>query len=299
MADPKNANNANAWYYKGKIYAELARQDSTGTLTYDAAKEAFDAFKKYQELDAKNVMMTLEQNVGLFSLFDMYYNQGVKKYNAKDYVGAFEKMKNALEVESYISKKGFSYNTYTPPALDTQLLNLTASAAYLAKKEDESIPYWEKLADAKLGTKEYKEVYGLLGQYYLNKGNQQKADQYISTGRQLFPDDDYWVSLEFGNVPTSDTLKRLARYEQLTQKYPNNYPLALDYSTELFNYAYTFDKKPADYAARQERVQNAIAKALAIKSTAFANYIMAQHIYNQIYDLDDDLRKVRGTTPAI
>ena len=83
LADPKNANNANAWYYKGKIYAELARQDSTGTLTYDAAKEAFDAFKKYQELDAKNVMMTLEQNVGLFSLFDMYYNQGVKKIQRK------------------------------------------------------------------------------------------------------------------------------------------------------------------------------------------------------------------------
>ncbi|HJW15773.1 MAG TPA: hypothetical protein VJ499_01555, partial [Flavisolibacter sp.] len=73
LADPKNQTNANAWYYKGKVYTELARQDSTGTLTYDAKKEAYDAFKKYQELEPKNTRMVLDQNVGLFSLYDMYY----------------------------------------------------------------------------------------------------------------------------------------------------------------------------------------------------------------------------------
>src|SRR5436853_59217 len=81
LEDPKNQNNANAWYYKGKIYAELARRDSTGTLTYDAPGQAFEAFKKYQELEPKNTLMTLEQNVGLFQLYDQYYNRGVKLYN--------------------------------------------------------------------------------------------------------------------------------------------------------------------------------------------------------------------------
>src|SRR6478672_11588121 len=90
LADPKNQNNANAYYYKGKIYAELARQDSTGKLTYDAGREAFDAFKKYQQLDQKNIMMTLDQNVGLFQLYDLYYNSGIKNYNAKDYVKAYD-----------------------------------------------------------------------------------------------------------------------------------------------------------------------------------------------------------------
>src|SRR5690349_12176432 len=85
LAEPKNQNVANAWYYKGKIYAELARQDSTGKLGFDAGKEAFDAFKKYQQMDAKNLMMTLDQNVGLFQLYDLYYNKGIKEYNNKDY----------------------------------------------------------------------------------------------------------------------------------------------------------------------------------------------------------------------
>jgi tetratricopeptide (TPR) repeat protein len=298
LADPKNANNANAWYYKGKVYAELARQDSTGSLAYDAQAQAFDAFKKYQELDPKNVMMTLDQNVGLFTLYDLYYNQGVKKYNAKDYAAAFDKMKNALEVENYIAKKGYSYNNFSFPALDTQLINLTASAAYLAKKEDEAIPYFEQLANAKIKDKEYREIYGLLVEYYTKKGDQQKADKYLAIGRELFPDNDYWISLEFGNIPVEDTAKRLARYEYMLQKYPDNYALALDYATELFNYTYTFEKKPADYTARQEKLQKALEKTLSIQSTAFANYIMAQHIYNEIYDLDDALRLVRGTTPA-
>ncbi len=298
LADPKNATNANAWYYKGKIYTELARQDSTGSLTYDAQKEAFDAFKKYQELDTKNTMMILDQNVGLFSLYDLYYNQGVKKYNAKDYAIAYDKMKNALAIENYVTKKGYSYNGFSFPVLDTQLINLTASAAYLAKKEDEAIPYFEQLANAKISSKEYREIYALLAEYYLKKNNSEKADQYLALGRQLFPDNDYWVALEFGNIPASDTAKRLARYEQMLQKHPDNYALALDYATELFNYTYTYDKKPADYTARQERVQNALTKALSLQSTAFANYIMSQHLYNQIYDLDDALRAVRGSTPA-
>lgn len=298
LADPKNATNANAWYYKGKIYAELARQDSTNALTYDARQQAFEAFKKYQELDPKNVMMTLDQNVGLFSLYDLYYNQGVKKYNAKDFTGAFDNMKHAVELENYIAKKGYSYNGFSFPAMDTQLLNLTASAAYLAKKEDESIPYFEQLANAKLKDKEFKEVYGLLAEYYTKKNDQQKADQYIALGRQLFPDNDYWTALEFGNIPSEDTLKRIARYEQLLQKYPDNYALSLDYATELFNYTYTSEKRPADYAARQEKLQKALEKAISLQSTPFANYIMAQHIYNEIYDLDDALRAVRGNTPA-
>jgi hypothetical protein len=66
----------------------------------------------------------------------------------------------------------------------------------------------------------------------------------------------------------------------------------------LFNYTYTYDKKPSDYTARQAKLQAALEKVIAIQSTAFANYIMAQHVYNEIYDMDDALRLVRGTTAA-
>ena len=142
LTDPKHAADSKVWFYKGKVYTALAAQDTANTLGFDANREGFEAFKKYQEMDPKNTLMILDQNVGLFQAFDIYYNQGVKAYNAKDYSLAYEKMKNALDVQKYIRDKGYSYNNFSFPALDTTLVNLTASSAYLAKKESESIPYF-------------------------------------------------------------------------------------------------------------------------------------------------------------
>lgn len=333
MAEPKNQNNAKAWYWKGKVYTELARLDSTGSLTYDAGKEAFDAYKKYQQLDPKNILMTLEQNLGLFQLYDLYYNQGIRFYNKKDYTHSFDKMKVAAELEDYISTRGYIYNGFQFPKLDTQLVNLTASAAYLAKKEDEAIPYWEKIADAKVQDKDYRDVYSTLADYYLRKNNPQKADKYLSLGKELFPDNDYWTAIEFGdpgkehkaeleklrddlNAATTDAAKkdlqakinvledkmnteRFAKYETMVQKYPTSYPLTVDYAIEYFNYTYGNEKKPSDYLARQEKTGTMLAKAISLDpNSAIANYVMAQHVYNQIYDLEDAQRAIKGTGAA-
>ncbi len=297
MTDPRNQSDASAWYYKGKIYSSLAQQDSTNSLDYDAPGIAFEAFKKYQEMDAKNTLMILEQNVGLFQLYDLYYNRGVKNYNDKDYAAAFEKMKKALEVEDYIRSKDFSFGNFSFPALDTQLVNLTASSAYLAKKESEAIPYFEKIADARVGGKEYKEVYALLVDYYVRNNNNEKADKYLNIGRDLYPDNDYWVSVEFGS-PGDDIEARFKRYEAMLKKYPENYTLAMDYAIELFNYTYSYDSKPADYDARVAKTGEALERALKANSTSTANFVMSQHVYNQIYDIEDALRAIRGTTAA-
>src|SRR5438094_2182662 len=63
LADPKGQKSANAWYYKGVVYNELAKDSSKDNSAYRA--EAYEAFKKSQELDPKNVMGELEQNVRL------------------------------------------------------------------------------------------------------------------------------------------------------------------------------------------------------------------------------------------
>lgn len=298
MADPKNANNATAFYWKGKIHTYYAQTDTAGTLTYDASKEAFDAYKKTLEIDPKNVSMTLDQNMGFFQLFDMHYNRGIKKYNTKNYDAAFSDLQKAVSLQDYIKSKNFVLSNYTPPALDTQLINLTASAAYLAKKEDAAIAYFERLANAKLSTPEFKEVYALLAQYYMKKNDQANIDKYIGIGKQLYKDDDYWLSLEFGNVGTDKDAK-LKRYEEMLQKYPDNKTLALDYAIELFNNTYVWEKKPADYTARQAKLQTALDKALALNAeSGLARFIESQHYYSQIFDLEDARRGLVGNAPA-
>lgn len=298
LADPKNANNANAYFYKAQISQYYAQTDSAGTLNYDASKEAFDAYQKVLQLDPKNALMTIDQNLGLFRLFDMHYNRGIKQYNNKNYDAAFTQFQKALAMQEYIKSKNFSLQTYTPPALDTQLINLTASSAYLAKKQDESIPYFEKLANAKIASPEFKEVYALIAQHYQKKGDEANMSKYIGLGRELYKDEDYWLSIEFGNVG-NDHAAKLKRYEEMLQKYPNNAPLSLDYAIELFNNTYVWDKKPDDYAARQAKLQTALDKALAQNpNSALAHFIASQHYYTQVFDLEDARRAIAGNTPA-
>jgi len=329
LADSKNQGKANPWYYKGKVYAELARMDTSGTYKQDLSKEAFEAFKKYQQLEPKNTLMLLDQNVGLFQLYDMHYNRGIKNYNKKDYTGAFNDFRAAIEVGAYTREKGFDYNGFKVPELDTTLVNLAATAAYMAKDEEQAIAYYEKLANARLKDKEFREVYGMLAEHYLKK-NDPKADKYLQLGKELFPDENYWISLEFGDVASKEQEeieklraqleqasnkkdieekinklemsakeKRAARYEEMIRKYPTNALLTLDYAIEMFNNTYSYEKKPADYTARQEKLRKALEQAIQVQpNSSLANYVMSQHIYNEVYDLEEQLRAVRGTTPA-
>lgn len=298
LADPKNQSQSALWYWKGNVYSQIAKNDTLNKLSFDAANEAFIAYKKYQELDAKNVLMTLEQNLGLFMLRDVYANKGDYFWNQKDYAKAYHNYKNALQVEEYITKKGFTYNNFSYPALDTALVRYTAAAAYSAKMQDEAVPYFERLADAKIKDKDYKDIYGLLVQYHQGKGNTAKADKYLALGKELFPDNEYWLGIEIGELG-NDKEKRLARLEEMAKKYPDNAALALDYAIELRNWTYIYDQKPADYKARQERYFAALQKGVqANPQSELAAYLLAEHHYIQLADIEDELRAVRGTTPA-
>ena len=333
LADPKNANDAGAYYYKGIIQGYFAQTDSAGKLTYDASQEAFNAYKKALEIDPKNKYMMLDQNLGLFQLFDMHYNRGIKQYNNKTYEAAYTNFQRAIELQDYIKSKNFALQSYTPPALDTQLINLTASSAYLAKKEDVAIPYFERLANAKISSPDYKEIYALIAQYYLNKNDAANANKYLAMGKQLYNDDDYWLSLEFNTqelrgydkqvadlrsqvdkatgaektnlqkqmegVQEKQRAARLKRYEEMLQKYPDNAPLNLDYAIDLFNYTYVWEKKPADYTERQTKLQSALDKAVASNpNSGLAWFIASQHNYSQIFDMEDARRALTGNAPA-
>lgn len=292
--EKKNAFDPPAWYYKGRIYTEVVRQHDKSN--YGNLQEAFKSYKRYQELDPKNKMMQLNDNVDLFQLYDLSYNTAADYYNDKNYDLAYNHFKIALDVEEYIRKKGFSFQGKTFPALDTSLVNLTGSAAYLSNKEEEAIPYFERLATAKITGEDFKGVYALLYQHYTKKNDAVRAARYLNAGKEIFPDNDYWIKLELGNA--ADEKTRFARYDQLLQKYPGNFDLMMDYAVELFNYVYA-ELQPADFENRQNRLQTLLAKALSTDAnSALANFIMSQHVYNQVYDMEEALRGMKEDTPA-
>ncbi|MGV3528792.1 MAG: tetratricopeptide repeat protein [Flavisolibacter sp.] len=327
LNDPKNQSLPEAWYWKGKVYTELAQADSNNTLSYDAAHEAFEAYKKYQELDQKNLMMALEQNVGFFILQQVYAGKGQVYWNQKEYDKAYENFRKALEVEKYVKSKDFSYNNYSFPEVDTVLVRYTAAAAYSAKKEDEAMPYFEKLADAKIAESDYRDIYGLLVRYHNRKGNADKADKYLEIGKELFPDNDYWLSVEIADIAYQekelvDSLRSLlsssdsvqqenihgqldslnkiiankteSQYVQILEKNPKNAPIALDYAILLRNKALIWDRKPTDYQSRKSAYAKAINSAVTLDSnSALASFLLSEYYSINSADLEEEYRMTK------
>lgn len=295
LADPKGQKSPNAWYYKAVIYNALSKDTTKDNSAF--RKEAFDAYVKSLELDPKNVMGTLEQNVTLFDLHGQYLNSAIKAHNAKNYAAALENYKNAIAIQQYVNQKGFAYNNQSLPALDTAVSLYAGDAALQAKDTATGVQYLQQIADAKIGGKDYLQAYQILVDYYNRRGDQANAQKYAALGKELYPDNDYFTYYELSDPSLkADKAKLMAKYEDMLSRNPSDAGLSLDYAIELFNYTYGPDK-PSDYKAAQEKLTTAISKAVDLNKSAEANYLMVQNISNQIYDLQEAQRAIKGTKP--
>ena len=82
-------------------------------------------------------------------------------------------------------------------------------------------------------------------------------------------------------------------------KYPGKYVLSYNYAVELYNYIYAGDSKPADAAAAMEKLENALKQTLAAKKDyPEADVLMSRHLYNYMFDTQDEQRAIKGSTPA-
>lgn len=294
----KNAKKADGWFYKAYIYNAVSKDDKLKTSVADGKMESFNAYKRYLELDPKNIMGTLDQNVTLFDIYNGYFDMGAKFFNAKNFAEAFNSFRNAEMVQTYIAGKGFEYNGFKFPILDTSLVLNTAIAAMNAKKEDDAILYYQKLADAKLAGKEYQEIYKYLVEYYMKKKDAVAMKKYLDLGMQLFPADEYWIEVQLDDVNKDDKPAVFAKYEQVIGMYPGKYVLHYNYAVELFNYIYTSDKKPANAEELGGKMITQIEQALNINpKSADANMLLARHYYNQAFDFSDEAVRIKGTKP--
>ena len=299
LAKEKNAAKPDGWWYKGVVYNEIAKSEKYKALAPDGRMQAFEAFKKYYEMDPKAVRATLEQHVRLFDIYNGYFDMGVASFGASNFDDALKNFKNALAVEEYIAAKGYEYNGFKFPAFDTTLVQNIALSAYRAKKDDEAVVYYKKIADQKIAGKDNVDIYQLLIEYYTKKNDRATREQYLQLGRQLYPDDDRWYQIELDEVDAKDKKALFAKYEELMPKYPDKHIMLYNYAVELFNYTYAGDKKPADYKETQKKIESVLKTTMNVnKSYAEANVLMARHYYNVLYDVQDEMQAIKGTTAA-
>lgn len=298
LAKEKNQNKVDGWWYKGVVYNEIAKSDKYKSLAPDGRMEAFNAFKKYYELDPKAVRATLEQHVRLFDIYNQYFSMGVEGFNSSKFDDAYVNFKNAFGVEEYIASKGWEYNNFKFSAFDTALIQNIAISALKANKDDDAATYYRMIADQKIVGDDYLGVYDWLVKYYEKKGDNANKEKYFQLAKQLYPNI-AWYEEELKGIDQKDKKALFAKYEELLPKYPKEYYLYYNYAVELFNYADISDPRPADHKDAQAKLVNILNSTIDIdKTKPEANFLMAVHYYNMIYDIQDEQKAIKTNTPA-
>jgi hypothetical protein len=313
LAKEKNQSKADGWWFKGVIYNEIAKSDKFRNLVTDGRMEAFNAFKKYYELDQKAFRATLEQHVRLFDIYSGYFDMAINDFNSgvsadeakkegdaiKNYSDALRNFKNAQVVEEYIAGKGFEYNNFKFPDFDTTLHSNIAKSAYNAKKFDEAAAYNIKMAERRIASPDHILVYERLIEYYTGKKDIANKEKYLKLANELYPEETIWYKLELDEVNADDKKALFAKYDELCAKYPGKYELYYNYGVELFNYAYKAETKPADYSEIKKKIEVPLRKAVEIDNSRIeASYALSMHFYNVIYDLQEEQKTIKTNTPA-
>lgn len=302
LAVPKNANKAEAWYYKGYVYNQTSKDSTLSLADADALKiTAFEALKKYRELDPKSPLLTETNNSSLFDLYVGYYSElGVKAYLAKDPTVAYENFEKALAIHDYIFTNDLpGANNFKFSALDTTLVLYTAISANEAKQKDIAAKYYQKIVDADISDPQYIDAYQFLADYYKANKNKEAFSNVIEKGKKLYPtNNEYWIAMQIEEA--TDGVEKpglFTKYDELMVKNPGNYTLPYNYGVELYRYIYDDEMKDSNMVAYKTRLIEVMNKAIEIKSTSEANFLLANFLYNNSIDLSEEARKMKGTKP--
>lgn len=299
LTNAKQQKNAEVWVTKAKIYGAIAASEQFKSLVPDGRAEAFEAIKKAAEIDKNQVatLLTLDQYKPVYDLYGGYFDQAAAQYNAEKYTDALANFQKSGAIGEYIFTQGWGLSK-----LDTTLLYYSALSAMNAKDEAAAVVDFQKLADAKVGTKpEHVTIYRFLAKHYLDKKDIPNMLKYIKVGTELYPKDDYLPLVEFDYLKNQGDKKAVyAKYEELIKTNPENFEMIIDYANELFNETHVSDAKerPADYADRIVKIESLYKQGIALKPDALeANLNLAKHFFNQALFIEEDANKIKSTKP--
>jgi hypothetical protein len=281
LADPKTAKNNDAQYYKGRIYAAIARENGLSTADINTNfSTAFDAFKTYQAADAKEELIKEEGYASYMDIFGGFYNNGIKAFNDKNFAVSFTGFEKALMVSDYIKTKGYNFTGYNFSTFDTSLILNAANAAMQATDTVSGLKYYGKIIDAKIGGPDYESVYEICGQYYAQKKDKANFDAVAAKGRAVYPKSKFWDDMEIEMSYASGNKEEMfAKYEAAFQRDPNNFNSNYNYAIELYTYLYKDNEdKPLD-TVKAEKITTILTGLLNQDTTNAVNNLFGNHLY--------------------
>ncbi|HYC30127.1 MAG TPA: hypothetical protein VEB42_14940, partial [Chitinophagaceae bacterium] len=192
LAQEKNAKNADAWYTKAKIYNAISTDGSLKTQVPDARQQAFQALKKYTETDDKMLIaLQIDGYKPINDIYTSYYQEGANSFNSKNYEQAYTGFQHAIEVSQFMTQKG-----WINLKVDTNSVLYAGVAAEKMQKFDDAVKYYGILAENKIKGEGFVEIYKWVTNYYFEKKDMANAQKYLAFGKEVYPTDPFWASIE-------------------------------------------------------------------------------------------------------
>jgi tetratricopeptide (TPR) repeat protein len=294
LADPKNQDNADLWFYRAQVFSELATANPADTSLMGTAFQSMNRFVAldFSKPEAKRSVIAKLQNYRpLFNIYTAYFKGGAEAFQSKDYDRAFNNFERAVETFNVLSA-----NKLVEVPFDTTSVLYAGVAAESAKKPEAAMKYYQQIVNLKIPDTTHLGIYGYMANYYKDKNDMVAASRIIDQGEAVFPNRDVWPFYRL-DMAGADTLARLKKYEELMTKYPNNAVLSHDYAIEMYRYVYLDDTRVND-TVWLGKLKDAFRQSLAVKPTATNGFILTTILSDDANYMQNSVNRIKGTTPA-
>jgi len=205
---------AKSYFVKGVVYQNIFETPIPAykTLSKTPLTVAYQAYKKCLELDKKE-RFTKKMIPYYKNLKIDFTNVGAKYYNEGKFELAYNNFRNALEVSD-------SKVLIKEKVVDTAIIYYAGISAYKAKKNKESIKYYEKALQYS-----YKpaQCYASLADLYTKLGDKKKGIKYLHEGYEKFPNNLYMLGQLINYYLTSGEPEKAENYlDAAIKQEPNN-----------------------------------------------------------------------------
>lgn len=295
LADPKNASNADAQYYKAVVYHNLAKQNNDSAM----AVGALEAMKTYATMEAgkpeaqRMLLSTLESHKTLVDIYQTYFQKGVENFQKQSYGSAIGNFEKTIDAFQLLKQQGL-----TNAAFDTTATLYAGYSAQNAQKFDLAAKHYDVIVNNNVNDTTYVGIYRFMINSNLDKKDTATAKKYLSISEQRFPQyKDIW--LEYNTLFLSNNKeKRFQEYRDLVKANPGNQTVAMNYAIEMYNYIRSSDEHAKDPALRQQ-AETALKDVLAIDpNSASANLLLSQFYWTELYDLQTQIDATKGNAAA-
>lgn len=315
LAIEKNKGNNDALYVKGKVYQEIARDESLKASVENPRQIAFDCFKQYMLAESgkdstkRNLAIMMDNYGPVYDLYREYSSAGATTYQANDFKGAAENFGKSLEVFDFLMQ----YKLVNP-MFDTTTTLYAGISAEKAEDKELAAKYYGLIAEKKIASEGFVDIYKWLIDFYARKADKKETDRFLGYGKAAYPADSYWAEFSYDDYQISmlqdeidairdkgDMQAVFAKYEEILAS--NGYYLFIfNYAVELIQYASPVEgqQKPANATELLTKATGLLNRCKELKPEYPNTYsLLGSLVYNEINDLRDQNKALKLNTAKV